>query len=450
MPPQVAAIVYGLLIFWLIRVDARNGVKISGALLLAFVWLLILGSRPVSFWFGGGGTGDLSEGSPIDRNLHLLMAGVAFSILLLRQTKWVNFFQDNLPIFAFYGYLLLTCLWSDYSLVTFKRWFKDISIVFLALLIWSSSRPDQKILALFTRGAAILFILSVLFLKYFPELGRIYSRRGGLQIIGITDQKNTLGEILMIYISVLIWGLLSKRNGTKKQYVPVILIGIGAWLLYQSDSKTAFVCLALATLVLFGDRLPGFVGKPKRFVTVCLIVIPFVMVLNEATNLKGMILEALGRDATFTNRTEIWKVVDDHPVDPLFGNGYLMYWDELGEVTILGNPVELKTGHNGYLDIYLDGGCIALALLIVMLVSVGIKASKAFISGSLMGRLQFAVFVMIVTHNCSESTFARKSTLWFGFILFCLDYSRVFPTAVAEDPKTKVIKVEEAEVLQPA
>ena len=90
----------------------------------------------------------------------------------------------------------------------------------------------------------------------------------------------------------------------------------------------------------------------------------------------------LGRDPTLTNRTEIWAATKAHPVDPIFGCGYLNFWDMVGPIKLGESAaVELKTAHNGYLEIFLDGGYLGILFLVIMLISRWEKSCAELCSG---------------------------------------------------------------------
>ena len=156
-------------------------------------------------------------------------------------------------------------------------------------------------------------------------------------------------------------------------------------------------------------------------------------------SLSDHLLALIGRNPTLTDRTAIWEGVMKKPVNPVIGVGYMMFWDYYGGVDLERQTAELKSAHNGYLETYLDGGILALFFLAVMLLAVGRRAIREFLTGSAYGRLAFAVFVVMLLYNISESTYARRSVLWFAFLLFalefrgCLPYRRPVESRISED-----------------
>jgi len=432
MPSYVAAILCWILIFWMIRRDAMAREPFAGSLWVPLLWLLILGSRPLSYWVGSGGGG--GEGNTFDRNIYLIFWFLSLVLLNRAGINWSAVIADNWPIVLFYGFLLTSCLWSDGAFVTFKRWFKDLSAVFVGLVILSQRDPREALEAVVFRVAIVLMPCSVMLLKYFPQHGRRYSVSGGLEVTGVADQKNSLGEMIMAMGLVIIWCLADRHQ--QRDLEPVVVkrrrrsglfvLTVGLYMLWQSDSKTAMLCMAVGSVVILSDRLPLIGKSPKAVLGVALISPALYMIGNSLFGLTAGLLRLLGRDPTLTNRTKIWDVVLSKDTDPMFGEGYLMFWDKYNPIILDGYPVMLKTAHNGYLEMYLDGGWIGVGFLMVMLLGVGVAVSREFLTGSHFGRLQLAIFVAVLIYNYSESSFGRRGSLWFAFLIFCANYGRAF------------------------
>jgi len=150
---------------------------------------------------------------------------------------------------------------------------------------------------------------------------------------------------------------------------------------------------------------------------------PFLFLLTQQfASVIAPLIEALGRDMTFTGRTDIWAFINFETVNPLIGAGFWNFWQgEGGDKVSEAMGVEIPNAHNGYLDTYLDGGLIGLGLLFCVLVSAGSR----LIRGGRMdryGQMRFAIVVVMILYNLSESTFARPSISWFTALLALVMY----------------------------
>src|SRR5438093_8867161 len=157
---------------WLIRRDTARRSGISGALWIPTLWVGILASRPLSAWVGFGGGTDTLEGSPLDRLFFFGFILAAFIIVSRRQVDWSDVLTRNWPVFLFYAYLLVTVLWAESSVVSFKRWFKDFGNFIVVLVILTEVNPKEAFRAVFVRCAYLMLLQSFIFFRWFPRLWR--------------------------------------------------------------------------------------------------------------------------------------------------------------------------------------------------------------------------------------------------------------------------------------
>ncbi len=440
-------------IVWLWKRDARVRPKFSRTFWIPILWLLILGSRPISWWLGVGasGGGDL-DGNWFDRTLYLVLVFLALRILIRRRVSLITFIQKNKAFSLFYLFLLITVLWAPFPFVAFKRWFKDAATFLIILLVLSEQEPLEAIKALCARCAFVWFPLSELFAKYFPQSGRSYSRGGLATYTGVTDQKNSLGAIILVVGLVLVSELTQPNRPRGKpwfkghRFTVLFTLAMGIWLMVLSNSKTSLICFALGSFIILSHKVPVLRAHPGRVLASVFTAVFLFFVAESVFRVSETLLSFVGRDATFTDRTAIWEAVTENPVDPMLGCGYMMYWTLHRGVHAHDSDAywTVKTAHNGYLETYLDGGTIGVCLLLLLLIVIGKYAISNFLKGSEYGRLSFAFFIVTITYNLSESIFARRSPLWFVFLLFAVDWRG----AVAWIPKRKP-EVRQATSLQP-
>jgi exopolysaccharide production protein ExoQ len=397
---------------------------LSGALWLPIIFVLIVGSRPLSMWLSGfvDASGNLSDGTPIDRNFYLVVILVGFYILSRRGFPWSQFIASNKALFFFYGYLLVSILWADSPFSSFKRLFKDFGGVVIALVVLTEAQPFEAVKAIFVRGAYILFPLSYCFLRYFPSLGRVYSRGGELEVTGVTCQKNSLGALIVICGLPLLWDLLEwyrNKVATKdrKQFYGEIGVGlIGAYLLYASNSKTSLVCVIVGVIILAFPFIPRLKNKTRNLALYMPIVAVLSMLLDATTGIKDSALNQLGRDSTYTGRTQVWEFLLNEHTDPIFGTGYYSLWSTPAFRDRIPEWMS-NSAHNGYLEAYIEGGYIEIFFLIVMICAVWWKIHRSTSIGDPAALIRLAFFTTFLISNFSESGFARIALPWFSFLL---------------------------------
>lgn len=434
--PAISLCLCLLLIAYLLVRDCRRRPSVSNAVWIPIVFFLIIGSRPLSMWITSQSyevaeMGNDAARSPIDQMFYFVTLVSAFVVASRRGVKWAKVASANIPIVSFYLYFIASVSWSGDPSGSLKRIVKDVSLLFIVSLIYSEKEPLQAIGAVYVRCASILLPLSVVFYKYFPQYSRSYAIDGEIMQTGVCTSKNTLGELIMVLMSFLIWDYLQNQGGAsvlrrwRTSWSYILLLCLGAGMLSISKSKTALVCTCIC--ILFIVKSSWFSSKAfSRTVFAVALSFPiFLFSTQEFTSVIAPLLRALGRDATFTGRANIWQHITAATVNPLVGAGYWNFWGGPGGYAIskaMDTPI--PNGHCGYLDIYLDGGMIGLVFLFVLLVTCGNKIIRKLGTGSNATRrfgINLAYLVALITYNLTESSFARMSILWFTALLMVVE-----------------------------
>lgn len=452
--PQLILISFLLFAAWLIRRDTRKREGISTALWIPTLWIGILSSRPVSAWLGGVGSGDSLDGSPLDRLFYLAIIVASIVILVQRQVDWGRLLGNNWPLVLLYGFFFLSVLWAFSPFVSFKRWFKEVGNIFVVLVILTEANPREATKAVFIRCTYVLVPLSLIFVRYFPDLGRRYSpHTGGLEVIGVTFQKNSLGTMLLVCGVIFLWDWI-ERSRDKSQshpavdrYVPMVIAGLILYLFQQCDSKTSMIALLLAGGITVTLKFPAMQARVKSFGIYLLFAAVVLFLLDRMVGVSEWIITSMGRDMTFTGRTEVWNALFAVGTDPLLGTGFMSFWDDPNFRSKLPYWVG-GSAHNGYIEIYLFGGYVGLAILAIALLGIGAAINRDLRSGREYSVVRFAILVATLVANFAESNFVCMTPLGFLFIIAAIgdgrlpvgvhqpaDISPSFPIGNARAPK---------------
>jgi O-antigen ligase len=430
MSTLLATFVYCAWIIGLFVLDRERNARTSKALWIALAWLLINGSRPISQWLQIGppvihSPDQYLEGSPFDAAVFgfLIFAGVL--ALLGRWRRVMSILQANLPVVLFFCYCALSTLWSDYTFVAGKRWIKATGDVVMILLVMTDSKPPLALKRLLTRAAFVLLPVSVLLIKYYPEIGRGYNPWSWIPTYtGVTSGKNELGMVCLVYGLVCLWCFFTawKDPDTSERKRGLIVYGslVAAvlWLLLRSDSMTSTSCFVLAGSVM---TVTTFVKLARNMIAVHLIVAVAVAASVAALffDAGGAALESLGRDPSLTGRTGIWVIVLRLVQNPWVGTGFESFWlgDRLQSVWDAYAGTRIQEAHNGYLEVYLNLGWIGVVLLTAVIVTGYRQVTLAYRRGMEGSSLRLAFFVAAVIYSLTEAGFRMMSPIWFSFLL---------------------------------
>lgn len=157
-------------------------------------------------------------------------------------------------------------------------------------------------------------------------------------------------------------------------------------LVLMSTSKTALL-ISLAAIGLFvalriWRRFP--VLRIPVFYLLVASVAAFVISMTVASE---FMFDLIGKDPTFTGRTDIWNlIIASIEQEWLMGYGYGAYWiNPLGPSYYVRFALDwgVPSAHNGWLDLWLAGGVVAVALFALhMLFVLGLMFDRIFRGGS--------------------------------------------------------------------
>jgi exopolysaccharide production protein ExoQ len=433
MPPSLATLLWFILTLVLFRLDPAKDRDASPALWIPTAWIFFTASRLPAQWLGasvGTASQAMEEGNPIDRLIFSGLMILSIVVLMSRSFNWNRFFSRNFALIALIAFALVSAVWSDFPLVSAKRWFRDLGNYFVILVVFSDRRPFDAVVTVLRRLCYLLIPVSILMIKYYPNLGKVFSFwTGAAEFIGATTSKNMLGVLCLVSGIFFCWDTLNRWRDRKDKQTRKILILNGAfiwmtlWLLNLSNSATSTVCLAIGCLVLlaahtkFSRRHPSFLKfmVPTSF---CIYLI-----LAFGLDINGDLAGAVGRDPTLTGRSDIWKAVLSTHTNPIVGAGYESFW--LGDrlTVIWRSPAgHVNEAHNGYLELYLSLGLVGVSLLFALLVS-SYRIICKKLSSLKLASLGLALWTVLLFYNMTESAAFKGQLLWVIFLLVVITVS---------------------------
>ena len=176
MPAWLGALVWAALGLVLLRWSSKDA-KESRALWVPVIWLFIISSRLPSQWLGLtpiSVSTAFEEGSPVDRIIYLSLIIVALCILYSRRLNWGELFARNSALLLLLLFALVSVIWSDFPYVAFKRWFRDLGLYLMILVVLSDRRPEIAVSTVIRRFSYILLFLSLILVKYYTYIAVFY------------------------------------------------------------------------------------------------------------------------------------------------------------------------------------------------------------------------------------------------------------------------------------
>lgn len=428
MPPFLALVLCLGFLWWLLRHDPAKQSNTSLALWVPLIWIFIIASRLPSQWFGGGQEESaleaLQEGNPLDRTVFALLILLAVGILISRSFRWGNFFAHNFFLAAFLLFALVSVFWSDFSFVSFKRWFRDLGAYLVILVVLTDRRPLEAIGTLLRRLCYLLIPVSILLIKYYPQMGKQYDFWIGTSVfVGATTSKNMLGVLCLVSGIFFFWDTVTRWPDRKERptrriiFVNVAFIGMTLWLLHLADSATSRVCLTLGCLVIAAAHRTSMKRNPFLLKVLIPASLCLYMILQFGFGINGALAGLVGRNSTFTGRTELWNILLSMHTNPVVGTGYESFWLGPRLQMIWAKFAVVNEAHNGYLEIYLNLGLIGLLLLSGVLITSYRTICKRLMPHSSFGALSLALWTVLLFYNVTEAAFKGGQLMWLAFLL---------------------------------
>ena len=214
MSPTIATLLCWLFVLTLYFLNRGRDLRISSALWVPVIWLSICASRMVSQWLAGFGEDTVrgfEEGNSLDAAVFASLLVVGLAVLLggQRRARVAAILRENKPLILFMLYCLVSVMWSDYPMVSFKRWTKALGDVTMVLIVLTDLDLGASLSQFLVRPAFALIPLSIVLIRYYPSLGRQYSSwTGEAYNVGVATGKNSLGYVCLIFGLGCVWSLL--------------------------------------------------------------------------------------------------------------------------------------------------------------------------------------------------------------------------------------------------
>lgn len=329
------------------------------------------------------------------------------------------------------GILIVMLVW--FALVSAVSAQPDLALkrVFLAvltivngsilLLLPRSERQFAGMLTLCCLGALALAYLGVTLMPHLAihQPGEIREPMNASFWRGHFAHKN-VAAAAMVMISFV--GLY--LFGTGRRIVGVVMVLLAAAFLARTGGKSAIAAL------------PGILAIAWVFERWRALRIPIVLLGIAAINiltigcamspvLRGLVAQ-IGIDPTFTNRIDIWKIGATAALDkPLTGHGFQLFWQTDAMVhkggAAAGWAYAAFNGHNAYLDMAITTGLPGLALTLVLLVWLPLRAidrAEATANDPALTRLFVRIWLYGILAACVESLFFQSGSLiWFMLVV---------------------------------
>ncbi|NNE57421.1 MAG: O-antigen ligase family protein [Hellea sp.] len=333
------------------------------------------------------------------RSLPQVIRSAAFSPLIILCVMWCG----------------ISMLWSEIPAVTFRR---TIALGMGTILGFAlAARYDWgQLVQRIALAFLILAVISVLTAVLWPVKGLMQEIHHGAWR-GPWVEKNYLGGNMTKGLVAMMCAF-AMRPDRWWLWVPAGVLCY--FLVIMSTSKTALL-VSTASIGLFVAirvfrRFP-VLRIPVMYFSVMALSFFLVAILAFPEEVFGL----LGKDPTLTGRTEIWSLLIESIKERFtLGYGFGVYWqDELGPSYDVRKILEwgVPTAHNGWIEIWLSGGVVIVALFGLQYIITLLLAINRLGRGGVETYWVILSTLMFLFFSMSESTILAQNDLtWVMFV----------------------------------
>ncbi len=335
------------------------------------------------------------------------LAGVSVLLLIAERHRLLRFHLAGFfLVTGFFGYLCMTALWALAPSVTIsKAMLFAMQGIALLVAVLLTRRVEDMIKPMFW-VLAVTLVINFLAIPIIPSTPIGYA--------GIFSHKNMLGSVAVMGGFFALYGL--TRSDLLVRRVSMALMPVVLILLYLSDSKTSIGLFVMVPLFALGAVFMRRYFRVSLPVLITVVAIPAGVLLSGA--IPGFSYHTVSRiishDGTFTGRTDVWAFgVKEALKRPLTGFGYQSFWG-LGDKSPASKLPDwtgfvkvTPHAHNGYLDVLLQGGMIALTLFALLQIMVALWIDKTTDRDIGLGYFFNVLFLYMLLQNLLETAWLQ-------------------------------------------
>ena len=331
-------------------------------------------------------------------------------------------------------WILASVLWSHYFDISFKRWLQVLGSYIVCLSALIRFRDSEEVLRYFRIITYSYLIITFISVFTIPAASANY--QGQIVWRGLAPQKNGLGQIVLICGMISVISINFYKSGSK--YFDYSMLFISIILLVGSKSTTSFLTtLILSTLALLTYLLTRFeIAGMLKWFTYLFILLAVLLTANLLIIFPTFISDMfafLGKDPTFTGRTDLWLYLLGiaSSGNIFLGSGFGGFWvygsPNLEQLYSLVNDTPIQA-HNGYVDLFIETGIIGIVILLFIIVwyfyNLRFSESKQFWK---------YFFIATLLLNLQEATLFKLNEV--TSVLFIFSYLSLFTQLVRQKPR---------------
>lgn len=357
---------------------------------------------------------DVSSGS-----VCVIIAGiVSFFINLVsfkeKKENLAAIVTHSWPFFIILLFFGLSCLWSEEPGITFRR---SIKFFLFTLCILNISLKTDTFIYFVKTLTAIVLISS--FILLFTPFGWMDNKDGVLLAKGILGHKSGFADFCAVSFLFLLWSYHERKDIFILTLMPLSIMLL---LLTQGKNPLIILLISLSQLLFFSIQF----NKKMAILNVIVIIALVCVSIQQYYQISlDNLLALIGKDSTFTGRTDIWLALINISLktNPIIGAGFDSFFigDKSAWLLKFLNW-DAPDAHCGYLKVFTEGGFIGLILFLFFIGH--LYLSLLTLRSKKNGSILIAIITYGILYNFVSNSFLSIRISFILFIWLSL-YTRV-------------------------
>jgi O-antigen ligase len=355
----------------------------------------------------------------------------------------------DLLLWALVLLALASPLWSDYLPETVQNIIPLLRVTLFGVYFATrySLRQQVQMVALVLGVSAAASLVLAVALPFYGVMGHgLITNMEQVMHQGVWRgafiHRTMLGVMMVLCILSSLFCVLQHY---RQRFIVLLGLGLATFLLMMSMAKAAPVILVLVlALIPFFKAVRWNDAIAIPFFTTAVVILGITLVLT-ITNYE-FLLQSLGRDPTFTGRTNYWPLMLDKLWErPWFGYGYNAFWiggwkGEVADIWRYLRPGdEPPHPHNGFLFMWFNIGLVGLSVFAAHWLSVFWRSLQWLRQvPTLEGFVPIVYFTLILFLNFTETLLMFPDILWLLYVSFSLSMSKWGTREVAWNPEPEL------------
>ena len=397
----------------------RVGKVEQWTILLCVLLCFAMSQAWVSPFFGYG---EMTKEGALIRAIWYPVYGLVIILLGLGFQNTLSALWRSPLLVALLALTMISAVWSIDPSTTIRR---SVAVIVTSLFGYALAARFSwaRLLEVLGLVFVILMGLSLFMVIVFPSLGKMTELFPGAWR-GLWPEKNNFGSLMAIAFTVFVGAGL--ENKSRRGLWWLLALVAAAFVLF-STSKTALmsliIALGLITYLSLTKRGPVIaIGLTWVAIVSMTLLVIFIFIEPE------IFFKLLGKDATFTGRTQIWEAIARLMQErPMTGYGYGVLWSLEGPWAPIARIVKWISfrpyhAHSTWYSVWLDLGRIGLWLWAACFIEAWLKGFWRALKGD--GSYFALPFLAILALTSMSESIAL---VWndIRWVLFCMTVAKL-------------------------